>query len=142
MSPTFGAQSTAEEVTAGVDLTGTTWLITGVNSGLGRESARVLSSRGARIVGLARTRSKAAASSREFRARWRPPGTWFSWPIFSSSVMRSSRSRMRWDGGSTAWAPAPVERESQTRPAVRAVQSRFRTMAKSLIAFSTSVDYP
>ena len=57
---TFGAQSTAEEVSEGIDLSGKTWLITGVNSGLGFESARVLASRGARIVGLARTREKAA----------------------------------------------------------------------------------
>jgi len=56
----FGAKSTAEEVTEGLDLSGTTWLITGCNSGLGYESARVLGLRGARIVGLARTRAKAA----------------------------------------------------------------------------------
>lgn len=56
----FGAQSTAEEVTAGIDLSGQTWLITGCNSGLGYETARVLALRGARIVGLARTREKAA----------------------------------------------------------------------------------
>ena len=56
----FDATSTAEEVTAGLDLTGSTWLITGCNSGLGYESARVLALRGARIIGLARTRDKAA----------------------------------------------------------------------------------
>ena len=56
----FGAQSTAEEVTEGIDMSGQTWLITGVNSGLGHESARVLASRGARLIGLARTREKAA----------------------------------------------------------------------------------
>jgi len=56
----FGAKSTAEEVTAGIDLSGQTWLITGCNSGLGYETARVLALRGARIIGLARTREKAA----------------------------------------------------------------------------------
>jgi WW domain-containing oxidoreductase len=56
----FDATSTAEQVTAGLDLTGKTILITGVNSGLGQESARVLASRGARIIGLARTQAKAA----------------------------------------------------------------------------------
>lgn len=55
----FGSHSTAEEVTEGLDLTGTTWLITGVSSGLGRESARVLGARGAHICGLARTEAKA-----------------------------------------------------------------------------------
>lgn len=61
----FGAKSTAEEVTEGLDLTGSTWLITGVNSGLGYESARVLAKRGARIIGAARTEAKAAAALAE-----------------------------------------------------------------------------
>ena len=56
----FGYASTAEEVTAGLELSGRTILITGANSGLGQESARVLSMRGARIVVAARTREKAA----------------------------------------------------------------------------------
>lgn len=55
----FTAESTAEQVTEGLDLTGQTFLITGVNSGLGYESARVLALRGARIIGLARTQEKA-----------------------------------------------------------------------------------
>ena len=58
----FGARSTAEEVTRGIDLGGTTWLITGCNSGLGFETARVLALRGARIIGLARTEAKAEAA--------------------------------------------------------------------------------
>jgi len=58
----FGFRSTAEEVCAGLDLTGKTIVITGVNSGLGFESARVLGGRGAYIVGLSRTRDKAAAA--------------------------------------------------------------------------------
>ncbi len=60
MSKTFGFESTAEEVTAGVDLSGQAWLVTGCNSGLGLETARVLAMRGARIVGAARTEAKAA----------------------------------------------------------------------------------
>lgn len=55
----FGFASTAEDVTEGMDLTGKTVLITGVNSGLGQESARVLAMRGAHIIGAARTRDKA-----------------------------------------------------------------------------------
>ena len=58
----FGYGSTAEEVTAGIDLSGQTFLITGVRAGLGLETARVLALRGARIVALARTREAAAAS--------------------------------------------------------------------------------
>lgn len=62
----FGYASTAEEVTDGLDLAGRTILITGVSSGLGQESARVLSLRGARIVAAARTREKAAEACRGF----------------------------------------------------------------------------
>jgi NAD(P)-dependent dehydrogenase (short-subunit alcohol dehydrogenase family) len=56
---TFDAKSTGEEVTQGLDLTGKTILITGVNSGLGYETMRVLAMRGAHIIGLARTMEKA-----------------------------------------------------------------------------------
>lgn len=56
----FGFESTAEDVTEGVDLTGQHWLVTGVNSGLGHETARVLGLRGAHIIGAARTEQKAA----------------------------------------------------------------------------------
>lgn len=56
----FGYASTAEEVTEGLNLSGKNILITGVNSGLGLESARVLAKRGARIFGLARSRDKAS----------------------------------------------------------------------------------
>jgi NAD(P)-dependent dehydrogenase (short-subunit alcohol dehydrogenase family) len=55
----FGFASTAEDVTNGLDLTGKTILVTGINSGLGQESGRVLSMRGAHIIGLARTLEKA-----------------------------------------------------------------------------------
>lgn len=65
----FGYGSTAEEVTAGLDLTGRTYLVTGCSSGLGKETVRVLALRGARIVGAARTEGKAAAALRDARAK-------------------------------------------------------------------------
>jgi WW domain-containing oxidoreductase len=58
----FGFASTAEEVTKGLDLTGKTILITGINSGLGFESGRVLASHGALVIGAARTLEKAKAA--------------------------------------------------------------------------------
>ena len=58
----FGYGSTAEEVTAGLSLAGKTILLTGCNSGLGLETLRVLSLRGARVVGTARTVDKARAA--------------------------------------------------------------------------------
>ena len=58
----FGKKSTAEQVTAGIDLRGKTALITGVNSGLGLETMRVLTLRGAHVLGTARTMDKAKAA--------------------------------------------------------------------------------
>jgi NAD(P)-dependent dehydrogenase (short-subunit alcohol dehydrogenase family) len=55
----FGFESTAEEVTAGMDLSGLTALVTGCNSGLGLETMRVLTMRGAHVIGAARTMEKA-----------------------------------------------------------------------------------
>ena len=55
----FGYGSTAEEVTNGIDLHGQTMLVTGCNSGLGRETVRVLALRGARVIGTGRTVEKA-----------------------------------------------------------------------------------
>ena len=60
----FGYASTAEEVTQGLSLHGQNILITGVNSGIGAESARVLALRGATIFGAARTQEKAAQATR------------------------------------------------------------------------------
>lgn len=62
----FGFASTAEEVTEGLSLSGKTILVTGCNSGLGLETARVLSMRGARVIGTARTEEKARAALAPF----------------------------------------------------------------------------
>ena len=61
----FGYNSTAEEVTEGVDLTGKTVLVTGVASGLGQETMRVLTRRGATVIGAARSEEKVQASAKE-----------------------------------------------------------------------------
>lgn len=55
----FGAKSTAEEVTQGLDLSGKTALVTGCNSGIGYECMRVLALRGAHVIGTGRTMQKA-----------------------------------------------------------------------------------
>lgn len=59
----FNKKSSAEDVTAGVDLSGKTILITGVASGLGREAMRVLAMRGAHVLGLDRTLESVKAAS-------------------------------------------------------------------------------
>ena len=68
----FGADSTAEEVTAGMDLSGRTALVTGANSGLGYESMRVLALRGAHVIGTARTLPKATEACASIQGRTTP----------------------------------------------------------------------
>ena len=68
----FGYASTAEEVTAGLDLTGQTILLTGSNSGIGKETARVLANRGAHVIAAARTIDKAEQACGEIGGRATP----------------------------------------------------------------------
>src|SRR5665213_2090853 len=51
----FGARSTADNVLAGIDLTGKRIVVTGCNSGIGFETMSALSANGAHVIGLART---------------------------------------------------------------------------------------
>ncbi|MDP6437926.1 MAG: SDR family NAD(P)-dependent oxidoreductase [Gammaproteobacteria bacterium] len=62
----FGADSTTMDVVEGLDLSGKTAFITGCNSGLGYETARVLSLQGATIIGAARTLEKAENACASF----------------------------------------------------------------------------
>lgn len=64
----FAYGSTAEDVTEGLDLTGQTILITGCNSGIGKETFRVLAMRGAHILALARSEQKASGAILEVGA--------------------------------------------------------------------------
>jgi NAD(P)-dependent dehydrogenase (short-subunit alcohol dehydrogenase family) len=68
----FGYGSTAEDVTAGLDLRGRTYLLTGCNSGLGLETMRVLGLRGAHILAVARTVEKARTALAEVGATGTP----------------------------------------------------------------------
>lgn len=58
----FGYGTSAEAVTEGLDLSGRTILLTGCNSGIGLETLRVLTKRGAHVVAAARTVEKAQAA--------------------------------------------------------------------------------
>ncbi|MBT8098152.1 MAG: SDR family NAD(P)-dependent oxidoreductase [Gammaproteobacteria bacterium] len=55
----FDEDSTAEEVTEGIDLTGKLALVTGCTSGLGFETMRVLAKRGAMVAGTSRSLERA-----------------------------------------------------------------------------------
>ena len=66
----FAADATAEDVTAGIDMSGKTVVVTGCNSGIGLETMRVLALRGAHVIGTARTleRGQEACASVQGRA--------------------------------------------------------------------------
>ena len=68
MTQVFGANSTTDEVLAGVDLSGKRILVTGVSAGLGLETARTLVAHGAEVVGAARDLAKAEAATAEVAA--------------------------------------------------------------------------
>src|SRR6202045_1159354 len=59
MTNSFGATSTTDDVLTGIDLRGKRVLVTGVSAGLGVETARALTARGAHVVGAARDLAKA-----------------------------------------------------------------------------------
>ena len=68
MTRQFGIDSTAEEVARDIDLKGKTAVVTGVSAGLGVETARVLASRGARVVCVARDQEKTQKAVAGLRA--------------------------------------------------------------------------
>jgi NAD(P)-dependent dehydrogenase (short-subunit alcohol dehydrogenase family) len=64
----FNAETTADEVVKGLDLTGKTIVVTGSSAGLGAETARVLAKAGAEVVLVARNAEKNAKVAAEIRA--------------------------------------------------------------------------
>lgn len=60
----FDAESTADEVTAGIDLSGKVAVVTGCTSGIGLETMRVLASCGATVVGSSRSLERARQACR------------------------------------------------------------------------------
>lgn len=63
----FDEDSTAEEVTAGIDLSGKLAVVTGCTSGIGFETMRVLALRGAYVVGTSRSLESARAATASVR---------------------------------------------------------------------------
>jgi WW domain-containing oxidoreductase len=58
----FGARSTADQILAGVDLTGKRFVVTGCSSGIGFETMNALAANGAHVIGLARTLAAAQSA--------------------------------------------------------------------------------
>jgi NAD(P)-dependent dehydrogenase (short-subunit alcohol dehydrogenase family) len=74
MADKFGAESTADEVLDGIDLTGKRILVTGTSAGLGVETARALAAHGAEVVGTARDLNKAPAAIARAQAKAKTGG--------------------------------------------------------------------
>lgn len=68
MTKTFNATSTADDVLTGVNLTGKRYLITGISSGIGLETARALVAHGATVLGAVRDLTKAEKAIASIRA--------------------------------------------------------------------------
>jgi NAD(P)-dependent dehydrogenase (short-subunit alcohol dehydrogenase family) len=68
MERSFGAESTASEVVAGIDLRGRTALVTGASGGIGAETARALAQAGAAVTLTARDVAKGRAVAEAIRA--------------------------------------------------------------------------
>ena len=68
----FGARATADEVLAGLDLSGRTYLVTGCAAGIGRETMRALAARGAHVIGTARTPARAEGACARIRGHTTP----------------------------------------------------------------------
>ena len=62
MSTDFGPGSTADEVLGTIRLHGRRYVVTGISSGVGAETARVLVARGAEVIGTVRDTAKAGAA--------------------------------------------------------------------------------
>jgi NAD(P)-dependent dehydrogenase (short-subunit alcohol dehydrogenase family) len=60
----YHEESTAEEVTAGLDLRGKVAVVTGCTSGIGFETMRVLAGRGAQVIGTSRSLQRAEEACR------------------------------------------------------------------------------
>lgn len=74
MPTLFDATSTAQEVLEGVGLRNCRVLVTGVSSGVGVETVRVLAAHGAHVVGAARNLDKARRATEQVRAQVAPGG--------------------------------------------------------------------
>lgn len=69
MPAPYSAESTADDVTHALDLSGKTYLVTGSSSGLGAETARVLAKAGGRVIMVARDLVRNQQAAEAIRAQ-------------------------------------------------------------------------
>lgn len=101
MKKKLGATSTADEVLSGTALEGKRFLVTGVSSGIGRETVRSLVSHGASVVGSVRNLAKAepaTASLRDAAARGGGSVEFFELDLASLQSVRAGADRWLSDG--------------------------------------------
>ncbi|QKS00747.1 SDR family NAD(P)-dependent oxidoreductase [Sphingomonas sp. CL5.1] len=101
MATQFGAESTTDDVLAGMDLHGRRILVTGVSAGLGVETARSLVARGADVVGAARDLAKAERATESVRAAAKESGGSFALmelDLASLASVRAAADRLVADG--------------------------------------------
>lgn len=67
MTEQLDAKTTADEVLAGIDLTGKRFLVTGISAGIGLETARALVAKGATVIGAVRDLARAEAATAAVR---------------------------------------------------------------------------
>jgi WW domain-containing oxidoreductase len=95
----FGYESTAEQVTDGLSLAGKTYLVTGCNSGLGQEALRVLSLRGAKVIGTARSLEKAKEACAQVKGETVPLACELSDPASVKACVAEVKARgLKLDG--------------------------------------------
>lgn len=103
MGNTFGSKSTADDVLSGVDLKAKRFLVTGVSSGIGLETARSLVCHGASVVGTVRDLAKAETATAPIRDEAQRAGgslTLVELDLASLQSVRASADRLLEEGQS------------------------------------------
>jgi NAD(P)-dependent dehydrogenase (short-subunit alcohol dehydrogenase family) len=101
MTNRFGPKSTADEVLSGAYLKGKRFLVTGVTSGIGRETARSLVAHGASVVGSVRNLAKAEPATAAVRDALRKGGgslDLIELDLASLQSVRAGADKLRADG--------------------------------------------